>query len=623
MLKGIIGTGGLSFCVGLNLLVSSWLWRLLAPDAPTQCHLLAAGAALFLGLPMFWRAVCAMARGQRLNNDHLVTVAVFASVADQSYAQAAIISAFCQIANFLDAGFVKGLGNSIEKLARSVPSQTNRLGADGVEEAVETASLLVGEVIRVRPGQTVSVDGMVRNGRSLVSQALVTGEALPMERQTGDVVFAGSRNLTGVLDITVTAAGGQSNLGRIEAMVAEVMGAGNPALRFAEKYAGHYCLLTLSVAFLLWWGTQDLNRAVAFLVMAFPDVLFLAVPAVLVAAIACLAREGVALNNVRQLDALAKTAAIVLDKTGTLTTGELSVRQLIPADGVSSELLLSVAACAEEGSSHPFAKAIVALARRARVPFETPERNEELHGLGVRAWHGGHDILVGRERWLWDEGVHQAAPPADCRDLAGASLVGVAQDGFLLGWILSTDTLRPEAAKTVALLKELVGDELHLVTGDLQTVGDNLGDELGIPHVQGGCLPADKVETIKRLQAVKGSVVFIGDGINDAPALKSADSGIAIRQQDNDLAMSCAGLVLLRPNLLLLPFALRVARLAKQLTRQNFGIGLVWVTVGSALALSNWIGPELAAASHLFDPLLVIFNSGRLLKLKPHAPPRQ
>lgn len=603
--------------LGCELLIASWLWNWLGPAEPLVVPFAGLAAMLCLAPPILWRALSTTWRGEGIGMYHLVALAILVSTIQENYHEAAIISLLILLAERLDAGSAQGAWDTMAELVRSMPEEANLVQDDGSVQRLPLAQLSIGQLIRLYPGDVLPVDGEVVSGSSSVSQALVTGESLPVEREAGDPVYAGSQNLSGQLDIRVVALGQETALGRIRELIGEARTGTSPVQRLVEQYAGIYCIVCVVLALLVWLATHDLDRTVAFLVMAFPDSLIIATPAVLVAATTALGRQGIVVQQIRKFEALAKAETVVLDKTGTLTTGQLTVNRLLPAEGQTAKDLVRLAAAVEQGSTHPFARAITELASRTRVPVPDVDGLHEAHGFGVTGQLDGQTIRVGRVTWLQEQGVAGTEPPEELLSEAGMSLVGVASGDRLVGWIAAADTLRSEAAEAITQLRSLGRDQLHIVTGDLQQVGDKIGQAVGITQVRGDCLPTDKVEIVRELQAQGQRLIMAGDGVNDAPALKEADASFAMGRGGSDLATNCAGLVLIREDLRMIPFAVRVSQQARTLIHQNLAFALIWVAAGAALALTGLLLPGVAAATHLIDPLVILFNSGRLLRLEP------
>lgn len=575
--------------------------------------LLAIGGALLLGIPILVHAAKEMFRGQT-NMDELVALAVIAALAAGDYKAAGAVAFFLLLANVIEARTALGARASIESLVRLAPKKAHRL-RDGAEELVDPKELKAGDVVRVRPGDNIPADGLVISGQSSVNQANVTGESLPVDKTVGDEVFSGTSNQAGAMDVQVTRAGADTTLGKVQKLILQAERTRIPIMRLIDNYAGWYTPTILMLAGAVLFFTRDMNRAVAMLVVACPCALILAVPTAMVAALSCAARLGILIKDISTLEAARGLTAFVFDKTGTLTTGELSVTQLAPAPGVDGAVLVAAAASAEQMSRHPVARAVVAVAEKARVSLGTPSEFEEISGRGVRAIVDGQPVMVGRLTWLEEQGIDVAAVRDSLQvEPEGVSTLYVVRGQEVLGWIALEDRTRREARLAMDQLRALGLRELVMVTGDRWSVARRVAKEMGCTEVQAEVLPADKLQLVDALKGQGHKVAVVGDGVNDAPALAAGDLSIAMGAAGSDVAINSAAIALMNTDLRRLPFLIRLSRRTTQVIHQNllFGIGFIVVLV--ILAAMNVINPIIAAVLHMVTATFVIFNSARLVR---------
>jgi Cd2+/Zn2+-exporting ATPase len=575
--------------------------------------LLAIGGALLLGIPILVHAAKEMLHGQT-NMDELVALAVIAALASGDYKAAGAVAFFLLLANVIEARTALGARASIESLVRLAPKKAHRL-RDGAEELVDPKELKAGDVVRVRPGDNIPADGLVISGQSSVNQANVTGESLPVDKTVGDEVFSGTSNQAGAMDVQVTRAGADTTLGKVQKLILQAERTRIPIMRLIDNYAGWYTPTILMLAGAVLFFTRDMNRAVAMLVVACPCALILAVPTAMVAALSCAARLGILIKDISTLEAARGLTAFVFDKTGTLTTGELSVTQLAPAPGVDGAVLVAAAASAEQMSRHPVARAVVAVAEKARVSLGTPSEFEEISGRGVRAIVDGQPVMVGRLTWLEEQGIDVAAVRDSLQvEPEGVSTLYVVRGREVLGWIALEDRTRREARLAMDQLRALGLRELVMVTGDRWSVARRVAKEMGCTEVQAEVLPADKLQLVDALKGQGHKVAVVGDGVNDAPALAAGDLSIAMGAAGSDVAINSAAIALMNTDLRRLPFLIRLSRRTTQVIHQNllFGIGFIVVLV--ILAAMNVINPIIAAVLHMVTATFVIFNSARLVR---------
>jgi Cd2+/Zn2+-exporting ATPase len=610
-------------CIGLGFVVNSFVIEWLPGIDTNVLGFSAVTGALILGLPIIWLAVKDLRAGA-FNTNLLVALAVVALFSSGHYQEAGIVSFFMQMGQIIEARTAEGALASIHSLIKLTPTKARRV-TGSEEQEVAVHDLAPGEVIRLRPGDNVAADGVIVTGQGSFNQATITGESLPVDKKPGDEVFAGTVNLTGVLDIRVTRAGQDTTLGRVRDLILAAEKTKLPIVRIMDEYMGFYTPLVLLIGGLVWAFTHDLSRVVSAFIVSCPCAFVLATPTAIVAALSAAARLGVLIKNVADIELAAKINAFVFDKTGTLTTGKLAVSRLAPMGKVTPAELLRVAASAEKYSNHPAAKALVQLAAEAGVPLEEASGFSETAGRGIQARLGDARVVIGRAQWLRDHGVNgDFLNSVDLNEAEGWSLIFVGRDKECLGWVGLQDQTRAEAKEALDELKLNGVRRVAMVSGDRQPVAVRVAREIGCEEAVGDCLPQNKVEFVRQIRAKGYRVAVVGDGVNDAPALAAGDLGIAMGAAGSEVAIHSATIALMNNDLRRLPFLLRLSRETRRVINQNVMVGICFVIGGLFLAAMNYISPIMAAVLHVAGSLLVVFNSFRLVRqgeeLEPHVP---
>lgn len=599
------------------LVLNSYLSRVFFADSIDEIARDASAflGALILSLPIFFEAVHDLVRG-KVHMNELVALALVAAFASKDYQTAGAVAFFMLITITIEKRTAIGAEAAIEAVVRLTPRQARRI-VDGVEEEVDALNdLQVGDVCRVRPGENFPADGIVTMGTSTVNQASITGESLPVDKEIGNEVYAGTQNLTGLVEFKVTKIGSDTTLGKVRNLIADAERSKLPIMRMIDKYVGYYTPTILMIAGLVWFITMRIDRVIAVLVMSVPAAFVIATPSAVIAAIAAASRLGILIKDVSYIEQAARIGAIIFDKTGTLTEGKLAVARLEPAEGVELAALLELATSAEHHSNHPAAEAMRKLAREANVSWRKPEEYEEVAGLGVRATFDGKPCQVGRASWLRSEGVDLSGLDSSLSEAEqqGLSVVCVSNDGKAMGWIGLSDAIRSVSAEAIAQLKELGIEHLCMVTGDNERVAQAVASQIGIAEVAAACLPEEKAEYVRKLKNEGKIVAVVGDGVNDAPALAAGDIGIAMGAFGSDIAVQSASVALMNNDLRRIPFLIGLARRTRMLTMQNFAVGLGFIVVGVYLATLGQVTPVGAALLHSVSSLMVIFNSARLVR---------
>src|SRR6266496_3982070 len=436
--------------IGVIFIANSFIVEWLFEKGSLVAGVSAMVGTIILGWPIVSTAVKDILRGI-LSINELVAIAVLAAFAAGEsqvggYQTAGIIAFFMLLGELIETRTAAGARASIESLIELTPTKARRIGANGAEEEVGAKDLAVGDVIRIRPGDNVAADGVIISGQGSFNQANITGESLPVDKKPGDEVFAGTQNLTGVLEVRVTRAGQDTTLGKVRELILAAEKTKLPIMRIIDQYMVYYTPLVLVLGALVWAFTRDLNRVIAVLVVSCPCAFILATPTAMVAALSAAARLGILIKNVSDIELAARINAFIFDKTGTLTTGKLAVSRLAPTGGTQPAELLRLTASAEKYSNHPTAKALGQLAKEAGVPLGEPKNFSEAAGRGIKAEIDGAEILVGRAQWLKDNGIGEdLMKSVDLNETEGFSLIFVARNGYCIGWVGLQDQTRLEA----------------------------------------------------------------------------------------------------------------------------------------------------------------------------------
>ena len=580
-------------------------------------------AAALVGSIFIWWSAIQGIRHHDFTADIPVSIATAAALAIGQYSAAAVVAVLLLLGGMLENFVAARAGKALEALSKLLPDRvTVRRGDDDIVVPLEEVE--VGDLLLIRPGERIAVDGEVAMGTAAVSQAAITGESAPIEKRTGDTVFAGTLNEHGTIEVRATKIGSETTLGQIRRMVEEAQGKKAPIERMLNRYAKFYTPAAILLGALLWWWSGDMTRAITMLIVFCPCVMVLATPTALVASIGNAALRGTLVKKGATIEALAKVDAVVFDKTGTLTFGEPRLVEVLPLNGLPEIEVLRLAAVAEKFSEHPVARAVVhaAHARSLRIP--DPEDFESLHGMGVRSTTEGHVLLLGRLQLLVERGLilpRDVELRADELASPGRTVIGIANGFEVAGLLALEDVVRDDAQAAVMRLNAL-GVKTVLVTGDNWATAEQVAAHLGISEVYAETLPQQKVEIVKRLQAEGQVVAFVGDGVNDGPALATADVGIAMGLAGTDVAIETAEIALLADDLSKLPHLLELSRQAIRAIKQNlvFSLGVLGAAV--VLTIPGILNPVTGALLHELSSIPVIANSARLIGLRERGTDR-
>ena len=572
-------------------------------------------AIVLCGIPIVLEALIGLITAFDIKADVLVSLALIAAVLIGEDFAAGEVAFIMQLGALLEDVTVARARAGIEKLVHLTPQTARLLLPDG-ENIVPAEQVRVGDRLRVLPGESIPVDGVITSGQTSINQAVMTGESLPVDKTVGDEVSSGTVNQYGAFEMRATKVGEDSSIQRMIRLVQSADAGKARIVGQADRWATWIVVIALTAAALTWLITGEIIRAVTILVVFCPCALVLATPTAIMAAIGNATRHGFLVREGDALERLAAVRRIAFDKTGTLTYGTPRVVAVASAlAGLDRAGLYALAAGAEQLSEHPLGKAVVAGYREENSGEIAPaESFEMLPGRGVSAVVDGRRVLAGNPQLLADHGV-AVSPDAERQRLLeeGATMIYVAVDGVFAGYLALSDTLRAESAATIAAL-EAAGVRPVLLTGDHESAAGAIAARLGIREVRAGCLPEDKLEEIGRWQRDGVHVCMIGDGVNDAPALKKADVGIAMGGVGSDIAVEAADIALVDDEVKELPHLMALSRRMMSTIRMNltFSMGLNFLSI--VLAMAGTLNPVVGALVHNAGSVAVILNSALLLK---------
>jgi Cd2+/Zn2+-exporting ATPase/Cu+-exporting ATPase len=575
---------------------------------------LALAAVLAGGSPIFRNVVRAL-RHWTVTSHALMTLGILGALAIGQYAAAAVIVFFMRFADFLEGFTTQRSRQAIRELLRLAP-ETARVEQDGRDVEIPIEAVRPGQVVLVKPGERVPVDGRVAAGHGAVNQAPITGESMPVEKHGGDHVFAATVLERGLLRIETERVGAETTFGRILRLVEEAEAHKAPVQRFADRFTAYYIPVVVGAALLTYLLGRTPTAAVAVVLVACSCAIAMATPTVVLASVGRAARRGLIVKGGRWLEALAKVDTLIVDKTGTLTFGTPRVTEVRTFDDLGEAEVITRAAAVERYSEHPVASAVLAEAEGRGLTVAASEGFDAVPGEGVVACVGGQEVACGSARLMARRAVTvqpAAVEAAHMLEARGRTVVYLAEAGRLLGLIAVADTLRPEVPGALGRLRALGVHRVLLLTGDNERVARALAAELGVEY-RAECLPEEKIEVVRRLQADGAVVAMVGDGINDAPALAQADVGIAMGAAGTDAAIEAAHVALMRDDWGLVPEAIEIGRRAFGTIRQNLWFTAAYNAVGVLLAALGWLPPIAAAAAQSLPDVAVMLNSSRLLR---------
>ena len=599
-----------SVLLGGGLLALGWGWGYFQPAQAAVAGMVQLVAVVIVAWPVFAQAAQGfVSKDPGSYTEQLVALAILAAVVIGDFTTAGLVPLLMEVGHLLEERSVMGARAAIEGIEK-LHARSATLFEAGAERTVASEDLRVGDVVVVRPGETIPADAVVVQGRSSVDQSSVTGESMHEDVGPGSPVFAGTINLDGLVQLEVRGVGGDTALGRVIELLREAEESKAPITRLLERYATAYLPIVLGVAAVVLFTTGKVDRAIAVLVVACPCALVLSGPVAMVAALAVGSKWSILIKGSSFLERVSEVDTVVLDKTGTVTLGSLSVLEVHAGEGVDEAELLRVAARCGHGSLHPVSRAVVQAARSRGIEVTPPQQLREQAGQGVQAQTDEGMLRLGRASWLVELDLgFEAVEPS--RGIA----VYVARDAEVLGWLELADTPRPEAAEALAGLRALGAKRLVLLTGDRHAVAAQVAADLGFDDFEAEVLPERKAELVAEEQAAGRRVMMVGDGVNDALALRSADVGVAVGAVINEVALGGADIALMGNNLARLPQMVDLANRTRRTVNLNVTVGVGFSVGMLTLAALGVISPLLGALLHNGGAIFVVANSARLLTL--------
>ena len=608
---GTLIAAGNALLLALGFVASLW-------GEPGAARWLYLASALVGGAPIFKLAATHIVRDFDLTAGVMVSIAMIAALIVGEYSAAALVAFMMLVGEMLEDFTVARADRALDELEQLVPP-TVTLRHDDRDETVPLAAVRRGDRVLVRPGGRVPVDGIVRDGDAAVDASAITGESIPVDVAPGDRVYAGTLCTSGALEIEVESVGEGTALGEMIELVKNARGTQAPVQRVANRYAQYLTPLAIGIAVVTYLVTRDVTRSITVLIVICPCSLVLATPTALAAAIGNAARHGVLVKHGPAMEQVGRVDVVAFDKTGTLTLGEARVHETVSLNGIAPGDLLALAASAERPSEHPLGKAIVAAARARGLAVPVPASFQALPGHGVRATVDGRQVAIGARMLEQDDVLLSDAARERIAELeaGGHTVVPVAVEGALAGLIAISDTPRPASRQAIADLKALGIGRTVLISGDNRAAAAAIGRALGVDEVYGETLPQDKLAFIRHAQAEGHRVAFVGDGVNDAPALAAADVGIAMGSIGTAVAMETADIVLLSDRLERLPYLIGLSRLGLGTIRNNVVFSMSMNVLSLLLGVLGLIGPVVGAIMHEASALPVVANSARLIRRTP------
>lgn len=573
------------------------------------------------GIPLLYLAIWRMIHNpgiSKISSALLICIAMFAAIAIGDLFAAGEVVFIMAIGALLEEATTNRAKKGLKKLISLAPTKGRRL-MDGKEEMIPAEEIRQGDILRILPGETIPVDGTIINGETSVDQSIMTGESLPVDKGVGEEVFCGTINRFGSIDISATKVGKNSSLQKLIRMVQDAENKQAPMQRIADRVASWLVPVALLIAILAYVFTGNIVTAVTVLVVFCPCALVLATPTAIMAAIGQATKHGVIIKSGEALEKMEKVDTIAFDKTGTLTYGRLDVSDMISFDETISETdLLSLAASAEAKSEHPLGKAIVAYAKAKEVPLAESTAFKMTTGKGIFAEVDTRSLLCGNEKFLTENGVsidNKVQSALERLRTQGKASILVAEGQKCIGVIALSDVLRPEAKDMVSRLSDM-HTRTVLLTGDHQKTADYFARQVGISEVRAELLPEEKVRSIEKLQAENHKVCMIGDGVNDAPALKTADVSVAMGSMGSDIAVDAAEVALMSDDISKIPYLKRLSNATVKTIKASITLSMCINFVAIVLSLMEVLTPTTGALVHNAGSCFVVLIAALLYDRK-------
>ncbi len=579
-------------------------------------------AALISGFPIVKEAVTAIIQRGDTKVGLLVSIAIIASIAIGEYFAAAEVAIIMRIGELLEHITVEKSNTSLQKLAELTPLKACILTAEG-EKIVAAEEVQVGDRILVKPGEKIPVDGVVEAGQVTIDQSMITGEPLPVTKLIGDPLYGGTLVQLGSVMMTATKVGKDTALGHIIQMVEQAQQSKAPIARLIDRWANWFVPLSLAIALLVYLVTGDLVRGVTILIVFCPCAMLLSTPTAVAAAIGTAARRGILIKGGEVLERAGKIDMLVFDKTGTVTLGRPTVKEICSYGTLPSTQVLAIAAGIEKRSEHHLAKAILQAAASQQLVLQEPDRWEQVIGQGVRAYYGHERYLLGNASLLQANGIAISPEQADYMEEQqhqGATAVFLAHHEQLIAIMSIFDPVREGMPAVIRQLSQAGIERVTMLTGDSTAAGTAVGSQVGITSVIGDLLPGQKAELVSQYQQEGRFVAMVGDGINDAPALAQAHVGIAMGVGGTDVAIEAADIALLSDDLGKIASMVQLSRKAVRTIQQNIIVANSINIVAIVVAAYGLLGPVGAAIVHNAGAILVVLNSARLLNYQDAMP---
>lgn len=577
-------------------------------------------SVIISGIPLLYLAIWRIIYNKgiaKISSALLISIAMIAAIAIGDLFASGEVAFIMAIGAILEDMTANRARKGLKKLVDIAPKTARRV-VDGHDELVSPEEIAIGNTVRVLPGESIPVDGRIISGTTSIDQTIMTGESLPIDKGEGDEVFAGTINLYGAIDIEAEKTCSDSSLEKLIRLVEEAERKKAPIQRIADTWASWLVPVALLIAIIAYFITGDIVRAVTVLVVFCPCALVLATPTAIMAAIGQATKNGVIIKSGEALERMGKADVIAFDKTGTLTSGSPSVSDvIILRDGISREEFLSIAASAERSSGHPLAAALTAYAESEGIRLETPQQSTIVAGRGIIASVSGHDVICGNQRMLSEQGISSEMAEGFIEEAGqqGKAIMIVAVDGICSGVIAFSDSLRAESSEVLSELRK-TGVRTVLLTGDNARAASFIASGLEIGSVYSDLLPSQKVDRINDMQKAGAVVAMVGDGVNDAPALKSADIGIAMGVMGSDIAVDSADIALMSEDLVRIPYLKKLSVATVNTIKLSISLSLCINAIAVTLSVLGLLTPTTGALVHNAGSIFVVLIAALLYDRK-------
>ncbi len=577
-------------------------------------------SVIISGIPLLYLAIWRIIYNKgiaKISSALLISIAMIAAIAIGDLFASGEVAFIMAIGAILEDMTTNRARKGLKKLVDIAPKTARRV-VGGHDELVPPEEIAIGDTVRILPGESIPVDGRIISGTTSVDQTIMTGESLPIDKEEGDEVFAGTINLYGAIDIEAEKTCSDSSLEKLIRLVEEAERKKAPIQRIADTWASWLVPAALLIAIIAYFITGDIVRAVTVLVVFCPCALVLATPTAIMAAIGQATKNGVIIKSGEALERMGKADVIAFDKTGTLTFGSPSVSDvIILGDGISREEFLSIAASAERSSGHPLAAALTAYAESEGIRLETPQQSTMVAGRGIIASVSGHDVICGNQRMLSEQGISSEMAEGFIEEAGqqGKAIMIVAVDGICSGVIAFSDSLRAESSEVLSELRK-TGVRTVLLTGDNARAASFIASGLEIGSVYSDLLPSQKVDRINDMQKAGAVVAMVGDGVNDAPALKSADIGIAMGVMGSDIAVDSADIALMSDDLVRIPYLKKLSVATVNTIKLSISLSLCINAIAVTLSVLGLLTPTTGALVHNAGSVFVVLIAALLYDRK-------